>query len=383
MKKSLKITHIIAGHCGKENKSGVAKSVYSFIVEQVRQGLNVCLICVTNKIVEEIEGVEVISLKLKGCSLLDLMPSSKLSQAVLRSDPDMIHLHSAYVPINISVGRIARSNKIPYVVTPHGNLSPLLMKRRPYLKYPYKYLFEQPLLRGASFLHVIADSEDVINYGVVKPMVTAVNGIDCPEDFSIQKGSPGLQKFNIPTDRINFLYLGRLDVPQKGLDTLLRGFALAYEKKTNLHLILAGSDWDGGRSELEAMVTELNLEAAVTFTSGVFGQDKHGLFRDSNYFVHISRWEAGIPFSVLEALSYGKIALVTKKVDRDSQLEAKKLAVLVEQNATSVCQGLLKLAATESKEVEKIKREAREFLKEDFSWEASTEELIKGYVKYS
>ncbi|MDB4357931.1 glycosyltransferase family 4 protein, partial [bacterium] len=92
--------------------------------------------------------------------------------------PDIGHFHSAYVPGNISLSKYLREKGIPYVVTPNGNCARVLMKRRPWLKFPYKYFLERPYMNRAAFIQSVGDRSEIEYYGVTAPIIEALNGID-------------------------------------------------------------------------------------------------------------------------------------------------------------------------------------------------------------
>ena len=104
------------------------------------------------------------------------------------------------------------------------------------------------------------------------------------------------------------------------------------------------------------------------------------MLRDCDFFAHTSRWEAGIPFSVLEGLSYGKSVLVTDQVDRNGELAERGLAVIAQLNEDSIGAGVLDLVELKASEVEIRRERAREFLLAEFSWITSAQNLVDGYL---
>ena len=145
--------------------------------------------------------------------------------------PDVLHLHFVHIPPNVFLAR-SLSPTIPYCVTIHGGLSPVALRRRRWLKQIFGLTFERRYLEHAASLHAISeeDVEGLRAYGVSNATVLACNGIDLDSfptsaDRSLTDGrDPCLQ------GRRAFLYLGRLDPAQKGLDLLLQAFA-AYKRK--------------------------------------------------------------------------------------------------------------------------------------------------------
>lgn len=102
-----------------------------------------------------------------------------------------------------------------------------------------------------------------------------------------------------------FLFVGRL-AAIKDLGTLLRGFAIAVQRRPSLSLWIVG---DGlVRSELEALAAELGISGQVRF----WGQrmDTAQFFSAADCFV-MSSVSEGLPMSLLQAMSLGVPSVTT------------------------------------------------------------------------
>jgi phosphatidyl-myo-inositol alpha-mannosyltransferase len=102
----------------------------------------------------------------------------------------------------------------------------------------------------------------------------------------------------------HILYLGRVDVRQKGLDLLLAAYQQA---RPDLPLIIAGSGTPREERALRALVPRAN--SRVQLVGHVSGQEKEDLLRDCAFLVLPSRFET-FGLSPLEAMSYGKPVVV-------------------------------------------------------------------------
>jgi glycosyltransferase involved in cell wall biosynthesis len=101
------------------------------------------------------------------------------------------------------------------------------------------------------------------------------------------------------TGPFRFVNIARLS-HQKGLDTLLRSFALARPALPESTLTLVGSGPD--EAALKALSQELGLDDVVTFAGYTSEPDYY--LRRADCFVLSSRWE-GFPLVLLEALRFG------------------------------------------------------------------------------
>jgi glycosyltransferase involved in cell wall biosynthesis len=98
------------------------------------------------------------------------------------------------------------------------------------------------------------------------------------------------------------LFLGRIDVQQKGLDLLLQ----AYRPVSNglpWPLIIAGAGHPQDEAYLQQRIVEMGLAEKVRLVGKVGGSRKEELFRDAAIFVMPSRFEAS-PLALLEAFCY-------------------------------------------------------------------------------
>lgn len=116
----------------------------------------------------------------------------------------------------------------------------------------------------------------------------------------------GVQAMNFPKSREEdyFLYMGRLEIFQKGIDLLLEAFKKASSKiKTNLYIAGGGSLLD--EKKLKDKVKALGLMDKVRFLNKVKGTKKTNLFTRTKCVVIPSRYEA-FSLTAIESLSFGK-----------------------------------------------------------------------------
>lgn len=98
------------------------------------------------------------------------------------------------------------------------------------------------------------------------------------------------------------LFLGRIDVTQKGLDLLLDSYALV-ARKIQVPLVIAGSGTKIDTNFLQRRITELGLTNYVRFVGRVEAQEKEDLLSRAICLVLPSRFEAS-PLVVIEAFCF-------------------------------------------------------------------------------
>ncbi|MGH8722065.1 MAG: glycosyltransferase, partial [Burkholderiales bacterium] len=228
-----------------------------------------------------------------------------LAEAVRAWQPDVVHFHSVHVALNVALAERLRDTGLPYCVTAHGALFPAALRRARMKKAAFRRLFERRFLREASFVHAVSPHEvgAIRGYGFDGPVVIAPNGV--PAGAGVAPARPDALYAAHPSlfDRNIFMFVGRLDPWQKGLDLLIEAFARA--ALHNAVLVLVGPDCRGSRRSLRMLADRLGILPRVLFTGAAFGEDRANLFAAADVFVHPSRWE-GLSLSVLAAAAAGK-----------------------------------------------------------------------------
>ncbi|MFA6096140.1 MAG: glycosyltransferase [Candidatus Paceibacterota bacterium] len=101
----------------------------------------------------------------------------------------------------------------------------------------------------------------------------------------------------------HFLYMGRLEIDQKGLDLLLEAYS-SIAQKTEFSLVIAGGGPQSEKERLVKMVRELGIAEKVKLLGRVDGQKKNDAFREAIAVVIPSRFET-FSLTALEALAHG------------------------------------------------------------------------------
>jgi glycosyltransferase involved in cell wall biosynthesis len=373
----MRIVHFSIGRCNPDSANGVDKVIFHLSKAQAALGNPAAVFALTAKEPILIPGVVVRSYA-PARSAFGL--PRKLLADLAQWKPDVVHLHSIYSPPNTALASWLFRLGISYVVTPHSGLSSYVSRRRWYLKIPYKYLFELPMLNRAAFVHAVGDENSIRAYGVRAPVVVAANGIDLA---SIPSGRPekpfGCLLPQAQGKRV-FMFIGRLDPFYKGLDLLLKGFALAGLQDSIL--VLVGPDYRNKGRSLRAMAKRLGIGAQVIFFGPAYGRSKYDLLSGADVFVLCSRSE-GMPLSVLEAASCGKPCMVSSAANPAGMVERFRAGIAVQPDVMSIAEGFARMKRAPETELGEMGRNARTMAENEFSWAKTAATLVEAYFHYA
>ncbi len=169
---------------------------------------------------------------------------------------------------------------------------------------------------------------------------------------------------NIAARKKHFLYIGRIEINQKGLDLLLDAYKLIADK-VEYPLVIAGRGAAQEEAKLKKLIKRLEISDKVKLAGRVEGRKKFRMFKEAAAVIIPSRFET-FPLVALEALAHGVPEIVfdiggLKWLPRKFSCKIKPfdvsaLALAMRQSA-------------EEKGQEKINfREVEIFLK-DYDWE--------------
>jgi len=373
----LKILHFVVGRCNPDSSNGVDKTIYYLSKAQAELGEKVFIYSITNKDVITISGVNVSNYK------PEKMPfplPSKLKTDIISLNPDIVHFHSGFIPLNVILAKFLNKKNIPYVVTPNGVFSPALLRRKPYIKVPFRYLFELPYLKKAKFIHAVSENEmKEFNYYKIKTeMILAPNGIDMssiPNSFDNKRLSRDFPE--IKGKRI-FLFLGRLDIEQKGLDLLLLTIAKIKSELTNSIFVLVGPEWNNSGKILMKMIHELKIENYFVLTGPAHDQKKFDYLSAADVFLHISRWE-GLPFAILEALACGKPCIVTNKTNIANFINKYNAGEEVSHYTNGIAGCILEFSRMSDMSLSQYSKNALKLAHLEFDWKKIAKTITNNY----
>ncbi len=218
--------------------------------------------------------------------------------------------------------------------------------------------------------HITMVSEEQSRYirSLDKESVTITPGVDIVDD-TIE--SDIFNKFNIKRNSY-VLYLGRL-VQEKKADLLIESFNSADLK--DLQLIIAGDD-PSEKQFIKSLHQKGSKNNNIIFLGAVFGDDKEALLQNCSAFCIPSELE-GLPITLLEAMSYGKICIAS---DIPAHIEAlDDTGLFFSLNDSEDLKN--KLIALENGSIEQKGYLAKRRIKEKFTWNRIANKFDRFYKK--
>jgi glycosyltransferase involved in cell wall biosynthesis len=131
------------------------------------------------------------------------------------------------------------------------------------------------------------------------------NGIDLEVYKPSREFSLTRKEWNIPEESLVISYVGRLD-REKGLEILIKGFALLTKSAPSIRLLIAGKtvlEGEEYKKSLEQLVSDLGIEKDVSFLGHV--SNTTSLYQVSDVTVLASRWSEPFPRAIIESMACG------------------------------------------------------------------------------
>jgi glycosyltransferase involved in cell wall biosynthesis len=251
--------------------------------------------------------------------------------------PDLLHIHALWAPISHQGCNYARLNGVPYIISPHGMLTPWALKQNWWKKLFGLAFYQYRDLKASAMLHATAQSEvdDIRSLKLLQDIAIVPLGAKLPELHEVHFDDA---LHELQPDSGIILFLSRIH-QKKGLDNLFRAWAdlKITEKEISEHssskhwlVVIAGpSDSDYKASLIRlgkslgisikdfssdfslSKLSELSDDVEVVFTGPLYGTEKEQLHRLADLFV-LPSFSENFGVVVSDSLAYGVPVITTK-----------------------------------------------------------------------
>lgn len=292
--------------------------------------------------------------------------------------PEILHVHGLWTPWLHRAQVWARRERIPIVLSPHGMLAPWAMAHKRWKKVLPWVLYQRNDIRQAALIHTTVEQETlwVRELGFRNSVAEVPLGTDLPV-------APALHDEPVKV----LLFVGRI-YPVKGLDLLLKAWALAKGRLADWHLLLVGPDQAGHTAGLERLAGSLGLttrrgsaggvgEADVTFTGPFYGSEKDTAYRMTRGLILPSYTEnfGGV---VIDALAFG-LPVLTSVATPWRHLEAAGCGKTFDLEPEALAEALTAFAGRTDAERREAGLKGRALVERDYTWKAVGRRMAEAY----
>ena len=241
--------------------------------------------------------------------------------------PDIVQFHSLYWKEYLSIYQVLLEKNIPYAIQLHGALSQENYKKNKWKKWMVNTLCFNRFIKNAKGIIYLSQNEkqmSIVQKLNNKSYIIA-NGCEKPI-FSVNTTPP--------KDVLDFVYIGRIVIEHKGLDTLVAALGLLKDKgELGFHFSFYGNPQDADAQVFRQMLKP--YKGIADFYGGIYGEEKYKKLYDADMFILTSRFE-GLPMGVLEALSYGTPCILTPGTNLAEIVEDANVGWKTERNADDI-----------------------------------------------
>lgn len=304
--------------------------------------------------------------------LFEIHTTNQFSELIDVFFPDIVIFHSLYMIEYISFSKYLSKCHIPYLVELHGALSKENYRKGTFKKYLANILFFNKFLKGAKSIIYLNKGE------YSNSLVKKRN----PQSVIIPNGCylPGKVERcdEMFFERIEILFLGRIDIHHKALDLLLAALEIVRKKgyDDRIHFNFYGTGLEPEVTSFKAAINKYSNFA--DFGGPVYGREKEQAFQKSHIFILNSRYE-GMPMGVLEALSYGLPCIITPQTNMSEIIQDSNAGWVTKLDAKEIADTIVKAYHQYQNDFIEYSQRAHDLAKR-FSWKEIAIDSINSYT---
>lgn len=180
----------------------------------------------------------------------------------------------------------------------------------------------------------------------------------------------GIVRFeNLPekAEKVRMYYIGRYDIHEKGIDTLLDALAILDRRGCDFSFDFYGDGDKESIGYISGRASDLK-SIAVSVHGPVYGDEKDDLLSRSNISVLLSLHE-GLPMTILESWNYGNPCLVTAGTNMSEESEKEAIGWSAESDADDVAEKIELLLKAYNNDRDGYVKRCRDHIERKYAWE--------------
>ena len=182
------------------------------------------------------------------------------------------------------------------------------------------------------------------------------------------------EKLTLPTDKQLILFFGQIK-KVKGLDVLLKAFALLRKKNLNTQLVVAGPTWKVEEEEFLNIIRENKMEADCILRLEYIANEMIPYYfkaADAVALPYRKIYSSGV---LIRSLDYGAAIIASDlAVFKDIIIDGENGILFATENPQELCDKILMLLADKSLQ-EKLRAAAKKTAENQFSWKLIGEKV--------
>lgn len=296
--------------------------------------------------------------------------NDNLEQIISDKKIDLIVFHEAYIKEFLNISKKVIKLGIDYVIVPHGELTTEALKKKKIKKFIANKLLFYSYFKGAKSIQCLSNYE--LEQTKFSSKFIGTNGINIPKE----------KKETFSKDKISFIYIGRLEIYQKGIDLMLGAINLLQEKlrKNNVSFKMFGPDAKGRMDSIRSLIEQYHIKDLVLLEHEITGLKKKQELLESDIFIQTSRFE-GMPMGILEALSYGIPCLVTDGTTLGELIIDYNAGWSCDCNVDSIA-NMLQFILDNFIDYDTLSDNSKKLVKDNFQWDTISKNTIETYKHF-
>lgn len=351
----MNIIHI-ADFGGSGSINGIASVVSSLQKGQKELGNNSCVILIQeNEVVKTNPDFHFLNSPLTFFSFIK------------EKKPDIVVFHSFYKIQYIFFCIILLIYNIPYLIEFHGGSSVFNMKKNHKIKKLANLLFFNFFVNhsvGLVYLNKQEFEDSIFKEFNVKKTIIP-NGVYLPKKTNEY----------IKNEKIEIVYLSRIDIHHKGIDLLLKAIKILKDKG---YSDLIHFSFYGNAKDTTTFIELLDPCSDIAeYKGAIWGEKKINVLQKADIFILTSRYE-GMPMAILEAMACECPCIITKETNMADIITENNAGWITTLNPEDIAK-TIETACKDYLSSAKLYKNNAYIAIKNFDWSEIVKESIKKY----